>query len=139
MPYLVADDYLPQIRETIRTRVTEDDAAVLAGAEAQVQAFVQGYLISRYDMPTEWARTGTARCADLVRCMVDIIIYDIMSRVAPNQMPAGRQTRYDNAIEWLKMVNKGQISPALPLPAAPEDGSPSAGGMMLGSAPRFNL
>jgi len=136
MAYITSSDYLPILRDTIKARVTEDDAAVLEAAELQVQALAQGYLISRYDMPTEWARTGTARSADLVRAMVSIIVFDIMCRVAPNQMPSWVQTRYENAMEWLKMVQNGEVSPALPLPED-TNGNPVVGGMLIGSDAQF--
>lgn len=57
----------------------------------------------------------------LVEVVVDIVLYNIHSRVNPKTVPTHRRIRYDGddpkqqggALGWLKMVQKGTITPDL--------------------------
>jgi hypothetical protein len=58
----------------------------------------------------------------LVEVVVDILLYNIYSRINPKSVPTHRRIRYDGddpkqqggAYGWLKMVQKGTIEPNLP-------------------------
>lgn len=65
----------------------------------------------------------------LVEVLVDIVLYNIHSRINPKSVPTQRKIRYDGddpeqrggAIGWLKNVQKGSITPDLPV-IVDEDG-----------------
>jgi len=58
----------------------------------------------------------------LVEVVVDIVLYNLHSRINPKSVPTHRRIRYDGddpkqqggALGWLKMVQKGTIEPSLP-------------------------
>jgi phage gp36-like protein len=74
---------------------------------------VKSYLVQKYDMVFEYAQTGTSRSLQVVMAVVDISLYILHSRIAPNNIPELRQKRYDQTISWLKNCAKGFVTPAL--------------------------
>lgn len=66
----------------------------------------------------------------LVEVVVDILLYNIYSRINPKSVPTHRRIRYDGddpnqkggALGWLKMVQQGTITPNLPV-ITDEDGA----------------
>jgi hypothetical protein len=61
-----------------------------------------------------WVK-GDNRNAQLVMYCCDIALFHIHSRIAPRNIPDLRVKRYDDAIKWLKMAGRGEITPALPV------------------------
>ncbi|MFA5420272.1 MAG: phage protein Gp36 family protein, partial [Bacteroidales bacterium] len=47
--------------------------------------------------------------------LADITLYNLHTRLMPDNIPKLRQTRYDNAIAWLEKVADGFIAPILPI------------------------
>ena len=64
--------------------------------------------------PVTWVQ-GDNRDRSLVKNMVDIALYTLHSNIAPQNIPALRQKRYEKALEWCMTVAKGDITPNLPL------------------------
>ena len=64
--------------------------------------------------PVSWVYRDN-RDRSLVKNMVDIALYTLHSNIAPQNIPALRQRRYDKALEWCMAVAKGSITPDLPL------------------------
>lgn len=116
--FLSNADYKAAIKDNVLTAIIENDSAVRDTAETAAQAEMTGYLAARYDTVAIFAATGIDRDAAVVRFLVDMTLYNLYSRISPDQVPALRKERYDAAINWLKMVAKQQINPDLP---APED------------------
>jgi len=46
---------------------------------------------------------------------VDLTLYHVHSRIAPRNIPELRVKRYDDAIAWLQMCAKGEVTPSLPV------------------------
>jgi hypothetical protein len=78
-------------------------------------------------LPASWAQ-GDNRDRSLVKNMVDITLYTLHSNIAPQNIPALRQRRYDKALEWCMAVAKGEITPALPLLQPTQGGRIRIGG-----------
>jgi len=72
---------------------------------------------------TEYYTEKDERNSKLVDVTVDILLYHIHSRISPRNIPDLRRLRYDGddpaqrggAIGWLKQVQKGTITPNLPV------------------------
>ncbi|HTA27345.1 MAG TPA: phage protein Gp36 family protein, partial [Bacteroidia bacterium] len=64
--------------------------------------------------PVNWVQ-GDNRDRSLVKNMVDIALYTLHSNIAPQNIPALRQKRYEKALEWCTSVAKGEVTPNLPL------------------------
>lgn len=58
---------------------------------------------------------GDNRNQQLVNYMIDIALYHVHSRISPRNIPDLRVKRYDDAIRWLKMAGRGDITADIPL------------------------
>ena len=77
--------------------------------------------------PVSWAY-GDNRDRSLVKNMVDVALYTLHSNIAPQNIPALRQRRYEKALEWCMAVAKGDITPNLPLLQPTQGGRIRIGG-----------
>ena len=50
---------------------------------------------------------------------IDVTLYHAHSRINPRNIPDFRVERYRDAIEWLKKVNKGFVTPDFPIKEDP--------------------
>jgi phage gp36-like protein len=112
--FLSQADYMPQIQPEIKQAVASDPT-IWSSSELQAQEEIEGYLRNRYDVANIFNKVGTARNQRIVMLMVDIALYHTVSRLAPRNIPELREVRYEQAIDWLKAVNKGTVTPDLPL------------------------
>jgi phage gp36-like protein len=71
---------------------------------------------------------GDNRDRSLVKNMVDVTLYTLHANIAPQNIPALRQRRYDKAIEWCLCVAKGDVTPNLPLLQPTQGGRIRIGG-----------
>ena len=135
MPFLTPDDYGTQITEDKLNIVLQGNTTALLSAELFAQQFIESYLRTRYDVAAIFGATGAARSLLIITYQVDIALYTVHSRHGRVQMPEKRIDRYDQAVEWLKMVAAGKISADLPLLPPAE----RTGGFKWGSAPQQTL
>lgn len=67
-------------------------------------------------LPTDsvWQK-GDNRSVQLVNKIVDIILYNLHSRISPKNIPQLRMDRYASAIAWLDMAKTGEITADIPV------------------------
>ena len=79
-----------------------------AAALERASAVADGYIGMRFTVPlTSWG-------GDLVRVVCDIAAYDLLTQ-RPINVPAEPWTprvRYEDAVQWLEKVSRGEIKPA---------------------------
>lgn len=114
MIFLNDNDLKPFIQNDILQHVIEEDTAVLGQVERIVIEHISSYLQNRYDAAAAFAKADLERNPVVVMYAVDMLLYHVHSRLTPNQIPEIRQLRYENALEWLKSIAKGQLSADLP-------------------------
>jgi phage gp36-like protein len=68
---------------------------------------------------TYWTQ-GDSRNPQLLMYAIDIVLYHVHSRIAPNNIPQLRQTRYAQTISWLQKVANGEVIADLPVLQTPE-------------------
>jgi phage gp36-like protein len=68
--------------------------------------------------------------------MVDIVLYHINSRITPRNIPEIREIRYEQAIDWLKAVVAGRVTPDLPVLIDTATNTPVSE-LKLGSNPKL--
>lgn len=61
-----------------------------------------------------WEEIADPRDAMLKLYLIDITLYHLHSRINPRNIPELRLNRRDEAIKWLTMISKGDISVNLP-------------------------
>lgn len=131
MTILIMGDILALIEQDILDDIINGDNTLLDTAELSALGEITGYLNIRYDAarcvdralitPNPPTHDGYNGISTVLEKLSDITLYKLHSRVMPDNIPTLRQTRYDNAINWLEKVAAGYIAPMLPT----KDESPS--------------
>lgn len=114
--FLQLSDYNKQIRETILNVVINNNPETLSEAELAAQEEMESYLRTRYDVGKLFSLDQEIedRKRIIVLYMVDITLYHLHSNITPDNVPEIRYLRYTRAIEWLKKVADGKLSPDFP-------------------------
>lgn len=114
--FLKQEDYTALIRNEIKDILLENySESKLQAAEQMAIQQVKNYLSGRYDVDTIFTTTNSDRNAHIVMVVLDCALYHLYTSTVPKRMPDIRSQRYQDAIDWLKMVGKGEISADLPL------------------------
>jgi ABC-type ATPase with predicted acetyltransferase domain len=149
MAYLVKDDY------TISTSIDHLDQILVQAAknsgltadkvrtnsEDTAEAEINAYLSKYYDTATEFTIDGSVapetRNKLIIRCMVNLSLYNIFHTISPRDIPEMRQKLYDDCIEMLKGYRDGMLDFGLDVIDADMDGEPDVERTMLESAKKF--
>jgi len=117
MAYIENADFNLTIQDGNLQQIISANEAIRQQAELVAIGEARSYLIQKYLFDEELAKTGSNRDAQLVNYIVDLSLYHLHSRLTPRNVPEVRQTRYDNAIGWLKMCAMGEATPKLEIRA----------------------
>lgn len=113
MSYLTNDDFLMQIQDVNMQQIINNNESIRQQAELVAIGEARSYLIQKYKFDDELNKTGNDRDSQLLSYIIDLCLYHLHSRIAPRNIPELRQTRYDNAVLWLKMCAMGDVTPKL--------------------------
>lgn len=136
MTFVTTDDYKKVIKDDILNRVIQAEPFILYDAERAAQSEIESYLRPRFDVATIFGQVGLNRNALLVMYFVDVVLYHIHSRINPQQIPEIRGIRYERAIDWLRDVTKGLITPDLPTLPVEEGSTANNTAILYGSKPK---
>lgn len=114
--------------------ISRGDTAIMQAAIDAAQAESRGYL-GAYDMDAVFAKEGNTRNALLLIFIKDIATWHFLVLCNAGHELSLRQDRYDRAISWLKAVQRGEVTPDLPVK---EKGTEASGTGMIrfGSNPK---
>ena len=124
--FLKDSDYAVLIRTEIKNILLENYTETkLLSAEQMAISQIKNYLAGRYDVgliftpllpPAEGeGEQLDSRNAYIVMITIDCALYHLYSSLAPNKIPEHRSNRYQDVMEWLKMMAEGKGSADLPL------------------------
>lgn len=122
MNFLTTDDFKAVCDTQTLTVINQNDTGNLDRAERYAIEEVSSYLRTRYDVATAFAKTGTQRNGYLVMIVADVALYHLVSWLPKRIGFDIRETRYNQAIAWLKDVQSGKATPDLPTPTDPTTG-----------------
>lgn len=115
MAFLTEDDYTVLVRNEIKNilleNYTEDK---LRAAEQMAIAQVKNYLSGKYDVAEIFEQEDENRNSHIVMIVIDCALYHLYTSTVPKRMPEIRSLRYQDAIDWLKLVAKGEATADLP-------------------------
>ncbi len=123
MAFLTNEDYSVLIRKEIQDVLAEtefnnvDEVSKLSKAEQMAISQVKNYLFGRYDTDKIFVDAGAdpdTRNPHIIMTTIDCALYHLYTSIAPNLMPEHRETRYQDALNWLRDVAKGDINADLP-------------------------
>jgi phage gp36-like protein len=119
--------------ESINVISGEDDTIPTAAIDAAVSE-ARGYLAA-FDRDRIFESEGSERNALLLLFIKDMAVWHFVNLCNAGTELSLRQDRYDRAVDWLKAVQKGNVSPDLPI-VENTDGSNSIGIIKFGSNPK---
>ncbi len=107
--YLNLEDLKKGMYGEILNVITRNaDNANQAISDAMAEA--ESYLCARYDMKTEFSKTGDQRSAMVVKIVRDIALYNCYNISNPVNMPESRRNTYKDSIAYLKEVQAERAS-----------------------------
>lgn len=116
MAFITEDDYSVLIRNEIKDILLENYSQTkLKTAESMGISQVKKRLSGRYDVDKIFSTTGDDRDSYIVMVTLDCALYHLYTATVPNKIPTIRAERYQDAIDWLKSVAKGEETADLPL------------------------
>ncbi|OQY03198.1 MAG: hypothetical protein B6I20_05620 [Bacteroidetes bacterium 4572_117] len=113
MVFITTDDFNRKFSEDIREQITESDTTILDDAEADAMAIVQDAFSQTYDLDAEFAETDGDRHKNLIRWMLNLMVYFIYERVPDNQVPERVVKNYDDTIAEIKGIESGKKNTTL--------------------------
>lgn len=138
MRFVHEDDYSTLIRTEIRNflAVGYDDVK-LAMAENMAIAQIKNYIKGRYDIDVIFTGFQSPdpdpRNHYILMITIDCALYHLYTNTAPDRIPEHRAQRYQDAIDWLRSVAKGETIADLPMIPNTGDGSNPVNGLKIGS------
>lgn len=121
--FITEDDYTALVRNEIKGILLENYTdAKLRAAEQMAIHQIKNYLSGRYDVTEIFNQENDDRNSHIVMITLDCTLYHLYTSVIPDRMPEIRSQRYQDAIDWLKMIASGDAEADLPK-KTDEDGS----------------
>ena len=133
--FITKEDYSSSIRVELLESAIREDENILEIVENQAISEMKGYLSARYDCEKAFSAEGGARHNLLLMFAKDIAVYHLCS-IREGLMTQTRIDRYERAVEWLKGVQKGDVTVEGLDRLTQEDGSPSAPEFQMRSDPK---
>ena len=122
MTFLTIDDFKAVCDQQTLNVIDQADTANLDRAERYAIEEVSSYLRSRFDTAAAFSASGDQRNGLLVMILADVCLYHLIAWLPKRIGFEIRETRYKQAIDWLKDVQAGKASPDLPVPTDPDTG-----------------
>lgn len=125
--FILEEDYAMQVKTEIIRLLTDQDfyqSAKLVRAEQTAIHQIKNRIGKRYDCAKIFAPITTDDTRDqwIVTITIDIALYHLYSQTGLKDIPAHRQNRYQDAIDWLKDVGNGDTPVDLP-PLVDDEGN----------------
>lgn len=114
MDFITDDDYTALVRNEIKGILLENYSDTkLQIAQDMAISQIKNYLSGRYDIAAIFDPVNQ-RNNHIVMIVIDCTLYHLYTSTVPRKMPEIRSQRYQDAIDWLKMVGKGEALADLP-------------------------
>lgn len=135
MAFLTSEELKTHLYAENINIISRDDETILQAAIDAACQEAKSYLAA-YDTAQIFAAVGATRNALLLIFVKDIAVWHFINLCNAGTELQLRQDRYDRAIDWLKAVQRGDVSPDLP--KIVEDGVEKNGIITFGSNPKKN-
>ncbi|MDR1454099.1 MAG: DUF1320 domain-containing protein [Tannerella sp.] len=132
--FLTAEELKTHLYGESLQAIGGDDGTILAAAIDGAVAEARGYLAA-YDRDTIFGAKDAGRNALLLIFVKDIAVWHYINLSNAGTELRLRQDRYERAVAWLRAVQKGEVTPDLPV-AVDEDGTNPKATVIFGSNPK---
>lgn len=130
--FLTSEDYNSVCDASTLDVIQQSDDATRQKAENYAIEEISSYLRNRYNVADAFSASDNDRNAQLVMITCDIALYHLIAWLPKKMGFEIRETRYKSAIAWLKDVQSGKASPALP-PLTDSTGNDISSSIVYGS------
>lgn len=135
MAFITIEDLRTHYYDEHANIITRDDDTIITAAIDGAIQEAKGYL-GAYDREAVFAKVAEERNALLLIFVKDIAVWHFINLSNAGTELSLRENRYNRAIDWLKSVQRGDVSPDLP--KKEEDGKPTGGNIIFGSNAKKN-
>lgn len=120
MQFITESDLLGKIKENVLEDILEIDSdisgsTVLDQIEKTALDEIHSYIGHYYDTSIIFSQSGDTRDQFIVKMVIDIMLYEISSKLTPASIPEIRQIRYDQVKTDMLNISSGKIVPNLPI------------------------
>ncbi|MDR0789648.1 MAG: DUF1320 domain-containing protein [Bacteroidales bacterium] len=112
--------------------IDQSDQTNLERAERHAIGEIGSYLLNRYNMPLAYAKVGEERNEFLIALTCDVALWHLIAAMPRKMGYDIRKERYERAIEWLTLAQKGNVSIELPA-KTDSSGNETGTGIRFGS------
>ena len=110
MNFLQQSDYRTFINPELLSMLLAGDVDKLEESEGYAYGFIMSNLAARYNMQTEFSRSGAARNQTLVRWMLSLSVYFLHNTVADTDIPERVAKNYDDVRREIEAVASGKAA-----------------------------
>jgi hypothetical protein len=111
MPYIETSELSAIAPPDDVTVINTKAATAFAVAINTAISIAEGYLAHRFNTAAIFGATGSGRNASLLKCVQDIALYHAYVVAVPRNIPEIRVKLYDDAMRWLRDLQKGVVEP----------------------------
>ena len=111
MDFLQQSDYNSFINPQLLNMLLEGDSDKLEDAEDMASGYINSNLSARYNLTTEFSRSGGGRNKTLVRWMLSLSVYYLHNTVADTDIPERVAKNYDDVRKEIEAVASGKWQP----------------------------
>lgn len=110
MDFLQQSDYNSFINPQLLIMLLEGDTDRLEDAEDMASGYIHSNLSARYNLTTEFSRSGDGRNKTLVRWMLSLSVYYLHNTVADTDIPERVAKNYDDVRKEIEAVAAGKMA-----------------------------
>lgn len=110
MDFLQQSDYNSFINPQLLNMLLEGDTGRLEDAEDMASGYINSNLSARYNLATEFSRSGDGRNKTLVRWMLSLSVYYLHNTVADTDIPERVAKNYDDVRKEIEAVASGKMA-----------------------------
>lgn len=133
--FITEKDYI-QVGESALKIMQQSSEENRKSAEQRAMSRIAASLRGRYDVEATFAREGNERDAELVGCATDIALYHMVCTLPKGMGLEVREKRYNAALDYLKEIQAGRITPDIPTIIGPAGEEDYHNPVRYGSAPK---
>lgn len=112
MPYITSTDISLHVQDVNLQQIINATPTILDEALELATAEAKSYLVQKYDVTAELAKTGADRDQQMVAYVIDIALYHLHMRIAPKNIPELRTIRYMGKAEDRGILNGSVVYPS---------------------------
>jgi len=113
MAFIIKTDLYRYLEQSTIDQLTDSTDSIVTEAIADAEDRIREKISPRYNLTTEYAKTGTNRHRGLMKCAINLAIFNLFQRVHIDVLPEGREFAHQEAEKWLDDVFKGRLNVTL--------------------------